>query len=73
MIVFNAVSKRYGAGGNPALSAPTLHVGGGEFLVLIGASGCGKTTTLNLINRLSVPNAGSVLVDGEDIARTDPV
>ena len=45
----------------------------GEFLVLIGESGCGKTTTLNMINRLIEPSAGRVRVDGEDILALDAV
>ncbi|HEY1631173.1 MAG TPA: ABC transporter ATP-binding protein [Rhizomicrobium sp.] len=44
-----------------------------EFFVLIGESGSGKTTTLHLINRLSEPSSGRVLVDGEDILSGDAV
>jgi osmoprotectant transport system ATP-binding protein len=45
----------------------------GEFLVLIGQSGSGKTTTLNMINRLIEPSAGRILVDGEDVLGHDAV
>jgi len=45
----------------------------GEFLVLIGESGSGKTTTLNMINRLTEPSGGRILVDGEDILAVDAV
>ena len=45
----------------------------GEFLTIIGRSGCGKTTALKLVNGLITPDAGRVLVQGEDVAKTDPV
>ena len=50
-----------------------LSVADGEFLVLIGESGSGKTTTLNMINRLIEPSAGVIRVDGEDVLAVDAV
>jgi len=50
-----------------------LEVRDGETLVLLGASGCGKTTTLRLINRLVSPSGGRILVNGRDAAMEDPV
>jgi osmoprotectant transport system ATP-binding protein len=47
----------------------SFKVQSGETLVLLGASGCGKTTTLRLVNRLLTPTAGAVLVEGK--ATTD--
>src|SRR5829696_9453078 len=44
-----------------------------EILVLLGESGCGKTTTLKLINRLIDPTAGSVLVDGKPTTEWDVI
>jgi len=53
--------------------ALTLAVADREFLVLIGESGSGKTTTLNMINRLIEPSAGVIRVDGEDVLAVDAV
>ena len=56
-----------------ALAGVDLEVRRGEAFCLIGASGCGKTTTLRLMNRLQEPSSGRVLVDGRDVAAGDPV
>lgn len=45
----------------------SLQVNSGEFCMLIGSSGCGKSTTLRMINRLIEPTHGCILIDGEDI------
>ena len=42
-------------------------------MVLVGPSGCGKTTTMRMINRLIEPSSGTILVDGKDVMRQDPV
>ena len=56
-----------------ALKDVSFEIRSGETLCLIGPSGCGKTTTLRLINRMIEPTHGRVLVDGEDVARQDPI
>ncbi|MBM6850684.1 ATP-binding cassette domain-containing protein [Oscillibacter valericigenes] len=71
IIRFEGVSKSYG--GQPALKNFSLDVLPGELLTIIGRSGCGKTTALKLVNSLITPDAGRVLVQGEDVAKTDPV
>ena len=50
-----------------ALQSISLDVRDGEFVVLVGASGCGKTTLLNLIAGLDRPTSGRMLVDGQPI------
>ena len=52
-----------------ALDGVDLVVGRSEFISVVGRSGCGKTTLLNLIGGLDKPSEGSVLIDGVDITR----
>jgi len=52
-------------GGAPIIDGLSLTVKEGETLVLLGESGCGKTTTLRLVNRLLIPTSGNVLVEGK--------
>lgn len=65
-VTLEAVSKRHGAGDASvlALDGVSLTVEQGEFLCLVGASGCGKTTLLSLVAGLDRPTAGSVDVRG---------
>lgn len=64
MISLLNVSKIYGT--VTAVDALTLEIPTGQLCVLIGSSGCGKTTTLKMINRLVEPTSGQVLIDGLD-------
>ena len=76
MIRLERVTKvfaRDGAGPVHALRGLDLEVARGETVCLIGASGCGKTTALRLVNRMLEPSSGRVLVGGEDVAGLDPI
>jgi osmoprotectant transport system ATP-binding protein len=65
MIEIDNVTKSYG--GRPVVDRLTLTVAAGEFCILLGSSGCGKSTTLRMINRLIDADAGSIRVAGEDV------
>ncbi|WP_101835431.1 ATP-binding cassette domain-containing protein [Frankia canadensis] len=71
MISLVGVGKRY-PDGTVAVADLSFDVPAGELLCLVGPSGCGKTTTMKMINRLVEPTSGRILVDGEDVAHTDP-
>lgn len=68
-IRFEHVTVRYGE--TKALDDFSLSVAAGEFLTIIGRSGCGKTTALRLINGLRRPDEGSVWVNGQNVAQSD--
>ncbi|MEW8993265.1 ATP-binding cassette domain-containing protein [Clostridium sp.] len=71
VIRFEGVSKAYGK--NMILDDFNLNINKGEFLTIIGSSGCGKTTMLKLINGLLTPEGGKVHVNGEDISRVNQI
>lgn len=71
VIFFKNVSKSYNE--NLVLDNFNLTIYRGEFLTIIGSSGCGKTTVLKLINGLLKPEYGSVHVNGDDISKMDHI
>jgi osmoprotectant transport system ATP-binding protein len=73
MISLKHVSKSFDSDLHFAVDDVSFDVREGETLVLLGSSGCGKTTLLKLTNRLLEPTSGTVEVDGEDIAGQDPI
>lgn len=70
MIHFNQVSKHFA--GKAAVSDLTLNIAKGEFTVLIGTSGSGKSTTLKMINRLIEHDQGTIEFAGEEIRSFNP-
>ena len=78
-IEFDAVTKRYPAlaGGRrdapPAVESFSACLPVGTITVLLGSSGCGKTTLLRMVNRMVEPTGGRILLDGQDVRERDPV
>ncbi|HMO26263.1 MAG TPA: ATP-binding cassette domain-containing protein, partial [Tepidisphaeraceae bacterium] len=72
MIRFDQVSKVYLGSSAPAVNEVSFEVAPGELLVILGESGCGKTTTLKMTNRLVEPTSGTIIVDGKNVREHDP-
>jgi spermidine/putrescine transport system ATP-binding protein len=70
MVELRGVSKRYGD--LIAVRDVSLTIRRGEFLTLLGPSGCGKTTLLRMLAGFETPDAGCVLIDGEDVTALPP-
>ncbi|OEU62245.1 MAG: glycine/betaine ABC transporter ATP-binding protein [Desulfobacterales bacterium S5133MH16] len=73
MIKLTRVSKTFDGGRSYAVKDLSLSVDRGKTLVLLGSSGCGKTTTLKMINRLIKPTKGIIEVGGKDVTDHNPV
>ena len=67
LIELSKVTKRYAAGGVPALDRVSVQVAAGEAVAVMGPSGSGKSTLLNLVAGLDKPSAGTVTVAGQRI------
>src|SRR3954447_21718998 len=65
MVQLQNVSKHYKSA--KAVDDISFEVKEGETVVLLGKSGCGKTTTLRMINRLAEPTSGTIVVNGQNI------
>lgn len=73
LVQFRNVSYVIPSNPSPIINNLNLEVHQGETLVLLGESGCGKTTTLKLVNRLYTPTSGEVLVEGKSTTTWDPI
>ncbi|WP_394775508.1 ABC transporter ATP-binding protein [Flavobacterium sp.] len=70
MISIEGVSKSFGS--KKAVDTISLDANDKEILVVLGTSGCGKTTTLKMINRLIEPDSGNIFIDGKNIKDQKP-
>lgn len=71
IVTLKGVNKIYD-GSNHVVKDLDLEVREGEFLTLLGSSGCGKTTTLRMIAGFEEPTSGTIMVEGESIADKEP-
>ncbi len=72
MIEFKNLTKRF-PGGKIAVDSLNLTFNDGEFIVFIGTSGSGKTTSMRMINRMIEPTSGEILIDGKNIKHMNAV
>lgn len=72
IVQYKHVNKTY-PNGKKALFDINLTVNQGDFVCLIGTSGCGKTTTMRMINRMLTPSSGEVLVEGKNVMEENPI
>ncbi|MCI7792431.1 MAG: ABC transporter ATP-binding protein [Lachnospiraceae bacterium] len=70
-IEFNQITKEYKSGETRirALEEASFQVEKGELAVILGSSGAGKTTALNILGGMDIPTSGQILVDGNDITK----
>jgi len=72
MIELDELTKKFPGQSKPAVDRLNLQVQAGEIVVFVGPSGCGKTTSMELINRLIEPTSGRIVLDGDDVTKSDP-
>lgn len=72
-IEFSNICKKFNNAAYNAVDHVSLTIEEGEFITVLGSSGCGKTTLLKMINRLYEPNEGNIKLFGEDISGMDVV
>ncbi|MFI3253411.1 MAG: ABC transporter ATP-binding protein [Eubacteriales bacterium] len=71
IIRFDHISKKYGE--HSVLDQLNLAIASGEFVTIIGKSGCGKTTALKMINGLNEPDSGSIFIEDVNISTINKV
>lgn len=72
VIIFSDVTVQYPGQDAPAVERFSLEAPSGKITVLLGSSGCGKTTLLQCVNQLVAPSSGTVTIDGRDVREEKP-
>ncbi len=72
MIQLEGLTKTFPGTKQPAVDNLSLEIPEGEIVILVGSSGCGKTTTMKMINRIIEPSGGRIILEGEDVTKADP-
>lgn len=68
-IVFDKVTKQFPKAPKPSVYETSLKIEEGSFVTILGASGCGKTTLLKMVNRIHETTSGQIFVQGTDITK----
>ncbi|MCO7124294.1 ABC transporter ATP-binding protein [Sporolactobacillus shoreicorticis] len=71
-IKLEGISKSFGTANQPSVKKTNLKIESGSFVTILGASGCGKTTLLKMVNRLYEPSTGKIYINGEDVTTISP-
>lgn len=72
-VEFKHINKQFKNSAYPALNDVSINIEEGEFVTILGSSGCGKTTMIKMINRLYEPDSGDILLFGKNIRDENPV
>lgn len=72
-VEFKHINKQFKNSAYPALDDVSVSIEEGEFVTILGSSGCGKTTMIKMINRLYEPDSGDILLFGKNIHDENPV
>lgn len=72
-VEFKHIRKQFKNSAYPALNDVSVSIEEGEFVTILGSSGCGKTTMIKMVNRLYEPDSGDIFLFGKIIRDEDPV